>query len=73
VEGSNVLIVKANETLCGENLFKVEEYYYNGDCYALTLPNCLRESGVLELVVDFHDKTDIFIHHEGQFLSPNSR
>ena len=62
------------EVPCGQRRsFFVKEYYYNGDCYALKIPDCLREVGVLEIVMDFHNKTDIFIHHAGQFLSPNSR
>lgn len=59
--------------MCGEPFFKVSPYYYNGDCFSMELPTCLREAGVLELNIDFFDKTDIFIHHPGQFLSPNSR
>ena len=37
------------------------------------MPSCLAEAGPLEVVLGFYDKTDIFIHHIGQFLSPNSR
>ena len=53
-------------------LFK-KEYYFNGDCFAMVMPSCLLEAGPLEIVFNFKDKTDIFIHHRGQFLSPNSR
>ena len=31
----------------------------------LDLPSCLTRQGVLEIVADFKDKTDIFIHHKG--------
>ena len=37
------------------------------------MPSCLADAGPLEVVFEFYDKTDIFIHHIGQFLSPNSR
>ena len=37
------------------------------------VPSCLAEAGVLEVVIEFYDKTDMFIHHLGAFLSPNSR
>ena len=37
------------------------------------MPSCLANAGPLEVVIEFYDKTDIFIHHFGQFLSPNSR
>ena len=37
------------------------------------VPSCLAEAGVLEVVIEFYDKTDMFIHHLGSFLSPNSR
>ena len=37
------------------------------------VPSCLAEAGVLEVVIEFYDKTDMFIHHVGTFLSPNSR
>lgn len=36
-------------------------------------PKCLQDAGILEVVLTTTDKTDIFIHHRGQFLSPNSR
>ena len=37
------------------------------------LPECIIAAGPLEVVFEFYDKTDIFIHNTGQFLSPNSR
>lgn len=66
-------ITGPEETFCDERLFRISPYYYNGDCFSMELPSCLREAGVLEIVFDFYNKTDIFIHHPGQFLSPNSR
>ena len=70
VDNKNIFLVKPTEKLCETDLFAKKQYYYNGDCYAFVLPDCLRESGVLEITFSFYDKTDIFIHHEGQFLSP---
>ena len=37
------------------------------------MPSCLANAGPLEVEFGFLQKTDIFIHHNGQFLSPNSR
>ena len=31
----------------------------------LELPECILRLGVLEINIDFIDKTDIFIHHKG--------
>lgn len=73
IEGKNLFRIKPGEKFCDKELFKTKQYYYNGDCFALRLPSCILDSGVLEVVFDFYNKTDIFIHHPGQFLSPNSR
>lgn len=73
VEDKNIHFLFPNDTVCGESIFKTVEYYYNGDCLSLELPECLREAGVLEIVMEFKQKMDIFVHHPGQFLSPNSR
>ena len=36
--------------------------------------NKFRKSSLIqEILVEFNVKVDIFIHHKGQFLSPNSR
>ena len=74
IDGSNIVKLKPKDLVCnGSSLFVNKEYYFNGDCFALQLPDCLKKAGPLEIVFDFFDKTDIFIHHIGQFLSPNSR
>ena len=74
VDGDNILRLYPNSTVCGgESPFQVRQYYYNGDCYSLSLPSCMIELGILELVFVFLGKIDIFIHHQGQFLNPNSR
>ena len=64
-----------NDAICenGQKLFYKKEYYFNGDCFATVLPDCIIAAGPLEVVFEFYDKTDIFIHHFGRFLSPNSR
>ena len=59
--------------ICNQTLFRNTDYYYNGRCFTLRLPHCILKLGVLELVLHFHKKVDTFIHHEGQFFSPNSR
>ena len=37
------------------------------------MPSCLAKEGPLEVAFSLWQKTDIFIHHIDQFLSPNSR
>ena len=74
IDGKNIIDVGANDRVCdNEKLFITKPYYWNGDCFGLVIPSCLAEAGILEVVIEFYDKTDIFIHHDGQFLSPNSR
>ena len=74
IDGKNIIDLKPNDNVCGnEKLFETKPYYWNGDCFGLVIPGCLAEAGILEIVMEFYDKTDIFIHHTGQFLSPNSR
>ena len=59
--------------ICNKTVFRYTDYYYNGRCFSLQLPQCILNLGVLELILHFRKKVDIFIHHEGQFFSPNSR
>ena len=74
IDGKNIIDLKPNDKVCGsEILFETKPYYWNGDCFGLVIPSCLAQAGILEIVMEFYDKTDIFIHHTGQFLSPNSR
>ena len=74
INGKNIITLSPEQTVCdGQSLFFKKEYYFNGDCFATVLPKCIKEAGPLEVVFEFYDKTDIFIHHFGQFLSPNSR
>ena len=73
--GTNIIELLPNETFCQNNqkLFEPSPYYYNGQCYGLVMPNCLASAGPLEIEFEFFDQTEIFLHHLGQFLSPNSR
>ena len=73
IDGKNMLKLNPNDKVCGQEIFIKKQYYYNGDCFALNPPDCVLEAGILEVLFDFLDKTDIFIHHRDQFLSPNSR
>ena len=74
IDGKNIIDLQPNDKVCdNEPVFLTKPYYWNGDCFALVIPSCIAEAGILEVVLEFHDKTDIFIHHTGQFLSPNSR
>ena len=76
MDGSSVKKMNISETggkLCGEDIFFPTEYYFNGRCWTLRLPQCALSKGILEIVADFYNKTDVFIHHPGQFYSPESR
>ena len=75
IGGQNIFsLSNDNFTLCGQSLFQAKPYYYNGDCYAMNMPKCLLDSGILEVALFFKmKKVDIFIHHPGQYLSPNSK
>jgi hypothetical protein len=74
VDGKNIVHLGPFDTICnGQTIFSTKLYYFNGDCFALVLPDCLHDAGPLEVNFDFIVKADIFIHHFGQFLSPNSR
>ena len=76
LEGTSVVkmdIANTGGKLCGKDIFFPTEYYYNGRCWTLRLPPCALAKGVLEIVMDFYGKTDVFIHHTGHFFSPESR
>ena len=75
IDGKNTIKLLANDKVCDgqEELFEPKPYYWNGNCYGFSMPSCLATAGPLEIVFEYYDKTDIFIHHYGQFLSPNSR
>ena len=67
---------KSNQNPCGEdpkNVFLAREYYFNGNCYSIVMPECVHQAGPLEVIVNVKEAVDVFIHHPGQFLSPNSR
>ena len=67
---------KSNQNPCGEdpkNVFLAREYYFNGNCYSIVMPECVHHAGPLEVIVNVKEAVDVFIHHPGQFLSPNSR
>ena len=67
---------KSNQNPCAEdpkNVFLTREYYFNGNCYSIVMPECVHQAGPLEVIVNVKEAVDVFIHHPGQFLSPNSR
>ena len=66
---------KSNRNPCGEEkkVFLAREYYFNGNCYSIIMPKCVHRVGPLEVIVNVKEAVDVFIHHPGQFLSPNSR
>ena len=66
--GSNVLsFTSFNKKVChNQSLFQIKEYYYNGDCLTLVMPDCLSQSGVLEIALEFNMNVHIFLHHKGK-------
>ena len=66
--GSNVLSLNSfDKKVChNQSLFEIKEYYYNGDCLILTMPECLSKSGVLEIALQFNVDVHIFLHHKGK-------
>lgn len=75
VDGENTIKLSAYDKVCEgqEELFEPKPYYWNGNCYGFSMPSCLAKAGPLEIVFEYYETTEIFIHHYGQFLSPNSR
>ncbi len=74
--GVKQVVVNAQDHICGEGpevWLDELPYYYNGDCYSLNLPRCLSHLGILEIMIKLKVPADIFVHHGGQLLSPNSR
>ena len=65
--------VSSFSNICNESVIRNTDYYYNGRCFTLSIPHCIVKLGILELILNFNKNVDIFIHHEGQFFSPNSR
>ena len=65
--GSNVLsFTLFNKKVCQyQTLFEIKEYYYYGDCMILAMPDCLSQSGVLEIALEFNVDVHIFLHHKG--------
>ena len=41
--------------------------------YSLKIPKCLLDAGPIEIIMKLKIMVDVFIHHEGQFNSPNSK
>ncbi len=70
VNGSVQLNITRN---AGKLFFFTKEYYFNGDCLVIRLPDNVRSAGPLEIELFFKMHVHIFIHHSAQFLSPNSR
>ncbi len=66
--------IMPNMSVCGSNKhFNVKPIIFHGDCFQFDLPLCVKELGPLEMTLNFKTGVQIFIHHGGQFLSPNSR
>ena len=66
--GSNILTLTSFDSkLCyNQSLFEIKEYYYNGDCLILVIPECLSRLGPLEIALEFNIDVHIFLHHKGK-------
>ena len=65
--GSSVISFSSfYKKVCGYHIFEIKEYYYNGDCLSLIIPDCLSQSGVLEIGLEFNMNVHIFLHHKGK-------
>ena len=42
-------------------IVEVKEYYFNGLCYAVNFPKCLRDLGILEMAVNFREVRITFL------------
>ena len=49
----------------------MKSFYSNN--FSLTIPKCLLDVGPIEIIMKLNRMVDVFIHHEGQFNSPNSK
>ena len=75
-KGSEKIVLNLTTNPCGgseEKVFLTREYYYNGNCYSIVMPDCLHQTGPVEVIISLKEDVDVFIHHSGQFMSPNSR
>jgi len=89
VNGSNDVVYQSTDYSCdGGRLFTARPYYFHGSCYSLRystmqlhslfsfirIPNCLAKPQITKITFDLKtEQSDIFIHHQGQFMSSNSR
>ena len=42
--------------ICGQSIYRDTEYYFNGRCFSLMMPQCLLDKGILEINVNFKEK-----------------
>ena len=42
--------------VCGQPLFRTTEYYYNGRCFSILMPECVLSNGALEMGFQFRKK-----------------
>ena len=71
--GKPILHLDPDDKVCNASIFQRKPYYYNGDCYTLSIPKCIAEKNVQAIVIETYIDVDIFISHRGHFLHPNSR
>ena len=62
-----------SSAVCNSSVYTETEYYFNGRCFSFHLPSCILSKGILEMKLSFRKKVDVFIHHPGQYFSPDSR
>ena len=57
--GSILYSVANFSQVCGQAIYRPTEYYFNGRCYSLLLPDCILDRGILEMKIRFKQQGNI--------------
>ena len=58
-QGSILYSVANFSQVCGQAIYRPTEYYFNGRCYSLLLPDCILDRGILEMRIRFKQQGNI--------------
>ena len=73
LDGQTVIGLSPGGRFCGRQVFRPKEHFYFGRCHSLTVPECLQELGITELVVQVEEAADLYVHQADAFYSPDTR
>ena len=48
-----------NFSICNSSVYSETEYYYNGRCFSLHMPECILNKAILEMKIGFSQKVKI--------------